>query len=477
MASSSEHQGLQIAVIIFALLTIIMSGATFYVFKLSEDAELRAAEANRQNADSQTALRTTVEELDKTRALMGTKFAQPNMKYEDAETQFKADMAKYANTFIPEKQFYADALEEYSVAYNKLREEQVADRKELEDLEAKVAADSANKQQMIKAAQDQATAAEDKAKDASVKLAEVTKKLNDDKQELAKQIQAAQQAMTDVQAELAKLDKKTKDEISALKNLNEGKQEQLDLLQQKTFVASDGEISWVSAHTHTVWINIGRDDGLKKNVTFSVYGLDQNGVARGEPKGSIEVTQVLGAHLAEARILEDNISDPILIRDQLYTPLWHPGRTEQFAICGLIDLDDDGVSDVGFIKDLIRRNGGEWVAELLPDGSINAPGEGMTLNTRYLIQGESFPNVSDEYSNMLKNAKQLGVETISLDKFLDYVGWKETAKVVNFGREAKPEDFLYDPNQDRARRPAASAAGANNFRRRTPPKATGASAY
>jgi hypothetical protein len=36
---------------------------------------------------------------------------------------------------------------------------------------------------------------------------------------------------------------------------------------------------------------------------------------------------------------------------------------------------------------------------------------------------------------------------------------------------------MYDPNQDRARRPAASAAGANNFRRRTPPKAPGATAY
>ena len=50
------------------------------------------------------------------------------------------------------------------------------------------------------------------------------------------------------------------------------------------------------------------------------------------------------------------------------------------------------------IKDLIRRNGGSWVAELMPDGSVATQDAGMTINTRYMIQGEPFPNGSDEYS-------------------------------------------------------------------------------
>ncbi len=281
------------------------------------------------------------------------------------------------------------------------------------------------------------------------------------KQEADQQIAAADQAMT-----------KLKQQVGGLQNLNEEKQKKLNDLEKKTFVAADGEIRWISLPTKTVWINLGRDDGLRKNVTFSVYGLDQNGMARSDPKASIEVTQILGAHHAEARILEDSLSDPILIRDQLYTPLWHPGRQELFAICGMIDVDKDKVSDAGFIKDLIRRRGGDWVAELLPDGSLNKQGEGMTIQTRYLIQGTPFPiDPKENYGTMLNRAKELGVEVLSLEKFLDYVGWKETSKVVNFGRDSKAEDFQYDPNQNRANRQTQSVGGASNFRRRAPLKA------
>lgn len=479
MASSSEHQGLQIAVIIFALLTIIMSGATFYVFKLSEDAELRAAEANRKSADSTTALATAIKDLEDTLKMLGTKYAAMgvNPKMDDVRAEFSKDMAAYAGTMVPEKQAYADALEDARTAQQKVSEELVAERKRLETLAADVAAATKDKQDQTAAAQQTAATAQDMAKDSKIKQDEDRKKLTDEKQVLFKDKQDMEQQLREKITQQEQDAKKAADELNKLKLIKEGIQDTLEGLQKKSFVAADGEIRWISPQTKTVWINLGRADGLKKNVTFSVYGLDQNGVARSEPKGSVEVTQILGANLSEARILEDNLSDPILIRDQLYTPLWHPGRTEQFAIAGLLDLDKDGVSDVGFIKDLIRRNGGELVAELMPDGSISSHGEGMTFKTRYLIRGEAPPNIADEYGAMLKNAKQLGVEDINLEKFLDYVGWKDTSKVVNFGRDADPNDFLYDPNQDKAKRPTSNSAGANNFRRRTPTRGGSPSAY
>jgi hypothetical protein len=480
MASSSENQGLQIAVIIFALLTIIMSGATFYVFKLSEDAELRAAEATKKSTDATKALNDALAEMDEYRKMQGTKYAamaQP--KLEEVKTLFAADMAAYAPTMPQEKQAYADALEDLKTSHDKMIQELAGEREKVKQQALDVAASTQRKDEAIETHSKAAAAAQDEKKAAEIKQAEDRRNLTNTSTELAKRIQEVQ-AEADAQIGAAKqANTKLTQQVGALENLNLDKQKKLDDLSKRTFVAADGEIRWVSPQTKTVWINLGRDDGLRKSVTFSVYGLDQNGVARSDPKGSIEVTQILGSHLAEARILEDNLSDPILIRDQLYTPLWHPGRQELFAICGMIDVDKDKVSDVGFIKDMIRRNGGDWVAELMSDGTIKEQGDGMTTNTRYLIKGEQFPNdTKDSYGKMLDAAKELGVEVLSLEKFLDYVGWKDTSKVVNFGRDSKAEDFLYDPNQNRANRQPPSVGGASNFRRRAPLKATnGNSAY
>src|SRR5687767_9723412 len=113
MAANSEHQGLQIAVIIFALLTIIMSGATFYVFKLSEDAELRAAEAVRTSQNSDKGLQEAIKEIEELRRIMGTEFValnsipidpnDPEKHTKAARDIFNAHMTLYANTFPAEK--------------------------------------------------------------------------------------------------------------------------------------------------------------------------------------------------------------------------------------------------------------------------------------------------------------------------------------------------------------------------------------
>ena len=56
-------------------------------------------------------------------------------------------------------------------------------------------------------------------------------------------------------------------------------------------------------------------------------------------KGSIEVTHVLGDHLAEARVTDDKLADPILPGDKVYTPLWNPGQKRHFALAGFFNID------------------------------------------------------------------------------------------------------------------------------------------
>ena len=103
-----------------------------------------------------------------------------------------------------------------------------------------------------------------------------------------------------------------------------------------SFEVADGRISWVNQNG-TVWINLGSLDSLRRQVTFSVYDADQHDAEKATKKGSIEVTRILGEHMAEARITEDDPTNPILTGDQIYSQVWHRGKKLHFALTGLID--------------------------------------------------------------------------------------------------------------------------------------------
>ena len=55
-----------------------------------------------------------------------------------------------------------------------------------------------------------------------------------------------------------------------------------------------------------------------------------------------DVTGLFGdGPVAEARIVEDRISDPIMPGDKVYTPVWGPGEQRRFALTGFLDVDGD----------------------------------------------------------------------------------------------------------------------------------------
>ena len=128
--------------------------------------------------------------------------------------------------------------------------------------------------------------------------------------------------------------------------------------------------------TKLVWINRGEADALRKGTTFSVYKQINKGVARGSQdiKGAIEVTRIVGPHQAEARITRSKIDDPIVTGDPIYTPLWRAGVKEKFAFVGLIDLDNDGVSDRDVLHDLVNAANGEIVDEVDDQGRAASAG-------------------------------------------------------------------------------------------------------
>src|SRR5690606_13731136 len=63
--------------------------------------------------------------------------------------------------------------------------------------------------------------------------------------------------------------------------------EELNSYSGKTFEVPDGEVTWVNQRTGTVWLNRGRQDGLRPNVTFSVFERGATSLEGAVKKGSI----------------------------------------------------------------------------------------------------------------------------------------------------------------------------------------------
>jgi hypothetical protein len=255
-------------------------------------------------------------------------------------------------------------------------------------------------------------------------------------------------------------------------------QKDLDNLREKLLAATkdgpsheapDGEITWVSQRQRAVWINVGHADGLTRQTTFSVYDHDENGVASAKRKGRIEVINITQPHLAECRILEDEIKNPILPGDKIFTPAWSPGQHLHFAINGALFIDADKNPDNDEVRAIIELNGGEVDAELKPDGTIS--GKGINIQTRYLIRGKA-PSEKDysgeegkrafeNWSIMTKKAEDYGVEIIDISRFLNMMGWKAQDRTTSLGgrktaskRSSPSEKPAAAPSEDAEEEPA-----------------------
>ena len=235
--------------------------------------------------------------------------------------------------------------------------------------------------------------------------------------------------------------------------------------------AFNGEISWVNQRDGTVWINLGRADALSRQVTFGVYSAGSTDMK--QSKAGIEVTQILGDHLAEARILDDNTSDPIIPGDKIFTPLWSPGEERHFALAGLMDIDGDGRSDLDTVMNIIKAGGGVVDCYIADSGKDKNKIKGaITVNTNCLILGaapdeKGDPAQRDAFTKILREADQFRLPKMQLADFLQRIGWKNMSPVVRYGRGANPNDFRAKPDEGVVRKSTGNTSDV--FKDREPP--------
>lgn len=444
-----ENQGLQIALIVFVMFTIVLGVTTFIFYRQYEEASIKAEKAQQDASTKTIQARTVQDENNKLKELMGF---DPTMKWEAINAQHTEDMQTYASTFPEDTRFYHPVLAQLAEAVDDKNIELIALKSLNTDWERKYAqrvaitapqiAEHDRVRQEAVTAQAAAMTAYNAQRNQSIKdQADMAALYAKGRKEFGDKLAVAESAFG-----IAKR------KLTEAQGLIEGQRDKLESLSKETFAAPDGEIRWVNQRDGTVWINLGRGDALARQITFAVYPMDTTNLTRGGKKASIEVTQILDNHLAEARILEDNVRDPIMPGDKIHTPVWSVGETKRFALAGFFDIDGDGESDQHTIRRLITMNGA--VVDCETNEKTGVIRDAMTVNTRYLVLGEE-PSIKGvggingeavraaikAYSDMRGEAKRLGVKTITMAELLQNMGWKNQTPVVRFGPGANPNDF------------------------------------
>ncbi len=350
----------------------------------------------------------------------------------------------------------------------KLALSEVEAKEQVRKLKEKLLAVEAQKEEQVKQSQATAAKAEQDAASERNKFNQQREQINQDKNKIAGQLKEQRKKFDEQNAQYDAQIKGLETKLSNLSHSNEilrSRQIDPDPIAQP----ADGRITWVNQRHGQVWIDLGEADYLRPQISFSVFGTDQSDPIKAVKKGSIEVTRIINAHMAEARITNDDPTKPLLPGDKIYSQVWDRGRKVGFAITGFIDFDNDGKSDLKQLQDIIKINRGRVDSVLSDEGKVEGK---MSVHTRYLILGEysDDPIKSDKirpgWDSMSQQADALGVETITLPEFLSLMGWQPGSRTVKLGLGSRPEDFKARQPKD-VQPPRSGTPSSNKFRKRS----------
>ncbi|MHC4757644.1 MAG: BRCT domain-containing protein [Planctomycetota bacterium] len=202
----------------------------------------------------------------------------------------------------------------------------------------------------------------------------------------------------------------------------------------------DGEILLIDDQSKIVHINIGNRDRVYQGLTFSVYDKHAPIPKDGKGKAEIEVYNV-GDTIAAARIIQDNIKNPIILNDIIINLIWDKDRTNAFVVAGDFDVDGDGVADIDGsekIKALINKWGGAVVDIVSVETDYIVLGQEPIVPRRPTFEemgidplAEGRYNAAsqrhDLYLKVQQQAQGFSIPVFNTERFLYFVGYKSLA--------------------------------------------------
>ncbi|MEN6458861.1 MAG: hypothetical protein ABFC63_08015 [Thermoguttaceae bacterium] len=469
-----ENQ-LLIPLIIFIGIAFTLGVTTYIGFHNYSDAAIKVKALTGDNSKLANDVSNRDEDIKKLKGLIGVP-ATENM--EGVRKLFDEDKTKFGAGYPEESLYYRPLLEKLKKTIDERNNELKDVKQDVQKLQDQYKVrEEAKAPQLKKFEEERDKASKDLAAEQNKFKGERDRK-NEEQAKLQADVQKIRDdAKKDKEVVIAELEK-TKTLNKKLQDLVEAQSLALQHItgSDKRIEAASGKVIQTNQHDGTVWIDLGRADSLMRQVTFSVYPADLTNMTVKNKKGSIEVTQILGDHLAEARVIDDSAKDPILPGDKIHTVLWSPGQQRHFALAGFMDLDGDGRSDLATVVNLIRSNGGVIDAFIPENGEDKNKVKGeITVNTNCLVVGIA-PNEKGDlgqlaaFSKMTRDASQLRIPTMQLGDLLQAMGWRNLSPVVRYGRDSNPNDFRALPADGEQRTSTGSHSDA--FEKREPAPAS-----
>ncbi|MFM9963624.1 MAG: hypothetical protein ACKV2Q_20645 [Planctomycetaceae bacterium] len=465
-APSNKPVGYQVSVIVLSLIVVILGTVIYMQAKSDREKQSTYAKSETTRQNVEAALKKRDEEYDELKKLTGNLFDEHGLG-DDANTGkvYGASLNDIRKTEVTELT--------YKAALSKLYQQFVDQRKDKETAVAALAELDKKYLGLQEQYNVQVKTQNDGRSRAEVALSAAIKNKDEEVRAKQKTIDELRQAVNEAATELENektaraTEVKSKDaDISKLTAINIRLTEDLEKATKTTFETPDGVIRYVDNQNGRVWINLGEADNLPKRMTFSVYTKNHNGVARGSEdiKGAIEVTRIVDAHTAEARIIKDDLYQPMAKGDPIFTPIWSPGRRENFSFVGIIDLDGDGKSDRQKLHDLVSGAGATIDNEVGDDGKriryTKFPNDfvdhgegvpGIDVNTKFLVIGqipditlavkdedkERITRILEKLKKLKEEAQQQGVKQVNLNDWLSWIGYVPQRRLFIPGAEGQ----------------------------------------
>jgi len=443
--ATRDNQGLQVVVILMVLMVVGLGVFTYVFYTADVKSRADAEGARTQLATNQAQTQKYLQERNKLKVLIGhteeteiqeieAKFAEDVATYIADEGGVEPDLQAVNYRKIPQELREKYAALEQQLAEARTRESALI--RERDALEAE-------KNEKVAAAETQRDQYAEQMRAHQAEYASARQgmqKLQQDTLEAKRGIENQVATVTTAKNnELAKL----QEELDRWQRLAEGYQTQKESLEPKISDSPDGQIVWSNPKEKVVWINIGTEDNLRPQMTFSVFEQGEKNLAQAKNKGSIEVLRIHDKHQAEARMVDYDPGNPIMPGDSIFTPIWGRGRAEKFAMAGVIDLNRDGRDNSDEIRRVIETAGGQVVAYVGEGGKLEGQ---ITPEVRYLILGSRPTDRSTDadiaaYTNMLEAARVNGVSSIRIDQFVDWAGYKGAEKLVRLRNYSRLEEI------------------------------------
>ena len=474
--ASRENMGLQIWLMITVMFAVLMAVVASVFYYTNSSNEQRVAAADTKAAADVTTISNLNYEIQALKKMiegppegLDEIPLSPGSETKKLVDAFKVDMATYASNLDAGDRTYSK-IGTHLIAELQNRNEQYKQSTEEQNknLAARQANEEATKSQLAEAVQQQQMVSDELLKQ-KTEFEEYKRNQATAEQALQARVQQAEADKTTAESQVAEQKTSSDATISKMRNAAELLRNRVrDLRGEAIFRIPDGRVTWINQGSKMVWINVGVADGLRRQMTFSVYRYDVNGIDATRKKGDIEVTKVVDEHLAEARISEDLTEDPIVPGDVIFSPVWRPGRRMGFALAGIMDVDGNDRRDEGerdLVHKLITMNGGVILAEVDDKGAINGT---MTPATTYLVKG-SVPTEQNEfagYNELFNQANEIGIQAINLDEFLSLMGYQGEMRTVRLDKAARGEDF--QPKLKTGLRPQSTGQTSGIFRDRKP---------